>query len=368
MAGRAVPPFRADHVGSLLRPRSLIDALKRHHSGAVSSARLAAEQDAAIREVIALQESVGLQSITDGEFRRTSYWGRFVESVDGLDVGDSLFRFRDEAGREREFTAPRVTGKVRRSRSIAGDEFAFLRGHTSQTPKITLPSPPTMHFWRLDRTLAPGTYDDRHAYFADLAAVYREEIAALAARGASYIQLDDVPIPMLCDPAIQDRVRDAGLDPTGLLDEYIELFNACLAGRPEGVTVATHMCRGNYKGQFLSAGGYDAFAEQFFNRLEVDALFLEYDTPRAGDFAPLRFVPRDKIVVLGLVSTKTPVLETTEALRRRIEEAALHIPLDQLCLSPQCGFASTIGGNPVTVDDEQAKLARVVETAEIVWG
>ncbi len=367
MAQRSHPPFRADHVGSLLRPRSLIEALKRHRAGALDAAGLAAAQDAAIRDAIRLQEAVGLESITDGEFRRASYWSRFVDRVAGLEVREALFRFHNEQGQETEFTAPYAADRVRRTQAIAVDEFRFLREHTGRTAKVTLPSPPTMHFWRLDRTLGPGSYADRAAYFADLAQVYRQELAALAAEGATYVQLDDVPIPMLCDPAIRDRVRAASLDPDRLLDDYIGLFNDCLRDRPEGLTVATHMCRGNYKGHFLSEGGYEALAERFFNGMEVDAFFLEYDTPRAGDFAPLRFVPPGKQIVLGLVSTKTPRLESVDALRARIDDAARQIPLAQLCLSPQCGFASTIAGNPVTEEDEKAKLARVVETAAAVW-
>ena len=297
--------------------------------------------------------------ITDGEFRRASYWSRFVERVDGLEVREALFTFRDDHDHEQAFTAPHVAAPVGRSQPIAVDEFSFVKGVTRETPKVTLLSPPSMHFWRLNQGIDPVVYADPKAFFADLAAVYREEIAALAAAGAIYVQLDDVPFAMLCDPAVQDRVNAAGPDVTGLIDDYVALFNDCLRDRPEGVTAAVHLCRGNYKGHYLSEGGYDAIA---------DAFFLEYDSPRSGDFAPLKFVPPGKMVVLGLVSSKTPELEPVDDLRRRIDAAAANIELDQLCLSPQCGFASTVAGNPVTLDDEKAKLGLVVDVANRVWG
>jgi 5-methyltetrahydropteroyltriglutamate--homocysteine methyltransferase len=367
MAQRTKPPFRADHVGSLLRPKSITDGFRQLGSGAITQDEFTAIQDEAIGDVIKLQEDVGLQSITDGEFRRASYWSTFVERVEGLDVGQSLFTFHDDHGHEQSFTAPIAVSKVARTQSIAGDEFAFLKAHTSQTPKTTMVSPPTMHLFRLNETFQPGTYTDYSAYFADLAEIYRAEINALAAAGCTYIQLDDVPVPMLCDPAVQDKVRATGLDPDQLFLDYIDLFNACLRDKPESVTAAVHMCRGNYKGKFLSKGGYETFAERFFNELNVDAFFLEYDSPRAGDFEPLKYVPADKMVVLGLVSSKSPQMESEDDLRRRIDEAAGFIDLDQLGLSPQCGFASTVAGNPVTVEVEKAKLARIVEIADKVW-
>jgi len=368
MAQRSKPPFRADHVGSLLRPRSITDGFRQFRSGVITEREFTDIKDHAIRDAIRLQEEVGLQSITDGEFRRASYWSTFVDRVEGLEVGRSLFTFHDGDGAEQGFTAPIVTSKVRRTRTIAGHEYAYLAAHTSRTPKITIVSPPTMHMFRLDETIEPGVYETAKDYFADLARVYREEIAALAEAGASYIQLDDVPVPMLCDPAVQARVRAAGLDPDRLLHDYIDLFNACLDGRPEGVAIAVHMCRGNYKGKFLSEGGYGEFAETFFDAMDVDAFFLEYDSPRAGDFAPLRFVPKDKVVVLGLVSSKLPDLEDPDDLVRRIDEAAGYLDIDQLALSPQCGFASTVAGNPLTVDDQRAKLSLVVDVADRVWG
>jgi 5-methyltetrahydropteroyltriglutamate--homocysteine methyltransferase len=291
-----------------------------------------------------------------------------VERIEGLEVREALFTFHDEDGHIHAFTAPHVGGRVRRSQDIAMDEFEFVKTHTSGTAKLTLPSPPSMHFWRLDQAIEPGVYDDPEDFFADLAAVYREEIAALTGHGATYIQLDDVPLAMLCDPAVHARVRQAGFDPDGLVDSYIALFNDCLRDRPDPLRVAVHVCRGNYKGHFLSEGGYGAIAEALFNDLNVDGFFLEYDSTRAGDFRPLRFVPRGKTVVLGLISSKTPELESVDDLCRRIDAAAQYIGIDQLCLSPQCGFASTVAGNPITEDDERAKLSLIVETAEKVWG
>ena len=368
MALRTIPPFRADHVGSLLRPKTINDAFKNYKAGSITREEVIAIEDAAIKEVIKLQQDVGLQVVTDGEFRRASYWSTFVERVDGLDISDSRFTFHDEDGHDQKFTAPIVTKKVSRPVSIAGDEFYFLKNNTQQTPKITIVSPPTMHMFRLEKTIKPGVYDSTKDYFSDLAQVYREEINALADAGCTYIQLDDVPIPMLSDPKVQARVKEEGLNPIQLMDDYIELFNDCLSERPKGVAIAVHMCRGNYKGKFLSEGGYETFADKFFNELNVDAFFLEYDSPRAGDFEPLKYVPKNKMVVLGLVSSKAPQMESIDSLKTRIDEAAKFVDIDQLALSPQCGFASTVAGNPITLDDEKAKLSLIVEVADQVWG
>jgi 5-methyltetrahydropteroyltriglutamate--homocysteine methyltransferase len=366
MAG--APLFRADHVGSLLRPPALRQAHHDLESGARSEADFTAILDESIRAVIRLQEAVGLESITDGEFRRISYWARFVDRVEGMTVAPATFRFRDESGREAEFLAPHVRGPVRRATSIAGDEYRFIRAHTSRTPKITLPSPATMHFWRGRQGVDPVAYADLDRYFDDLARVYREEIADLAAQGCRYLQIDDVPLAMLASPQVQDQLRADGEDPDRLIDRYLRLTNDAVGRRPAGLTVAMHLCRGNFKGRWLSEGGYEPVAERLFHRAAVDTFFLEYDTPRAGDFRPLRFVPREKSVVLGLVSTKTPVLEDADALRRRIDDAAAFVPLEQLGVSPQCGFASTVGGNPLSIDDQQRKLELVVRVARAVWG
>ena len=361
------PRFRADHVGSLLRPPELRRAYHRLETGDLSPDDFEVLQNDAIRSVIRLQEDVGLEAITDGEFRRISYWARFVDRVEGLSVAPAVFRFRDDSGVEAGFLAPHVHAPVRRRRPIAGDEFAFVRANTTRTPKITLPSPATMHFWRGPQGVDPAAYADLDAYFDDLTVVYREEVADLATRGSTYVQIDDVPLAMLSAAEVREQVRAGGDDPDRLIDRYVRLTNAALAGRPAGMTVVMHLCRGNFKGRWLSEGGYEPVAERLFGQVEVDTFFLEYDTPRAGDFRPLRFVPPGKSVVLGLVSTKTPVLEDAGTLRRRIDEAATFIPLDQLGLSPQCGFASTVGGNPLSLDDERRKLALVVEVARAVW-
>lgn len=367
-AHRANPPFRAEHIGSLLRPDFLRKAYRDHAEGRMNAAAFRAEQDRAVREGVALQESLGFRAVNDGEFRRVSYWAHFVEATDGLEVEPARFDFHDDRGRATHFLAPKIAGRVRRGRSISGDEFDYLKSVARATPKLTMPSPPTMHFWGAAGSARAAGYPDDAAFFADLAAVYREEIADLCARGATYLQLDEVPLAMLCDPALRQRVAADGDDPDALVQAYVDLFNACLAGRPDSLTVGVHLCRGNFKGQWLSEGGYQVVAEKLFNEIDVDAFFLEYDTPRAGDFAPLAAVPPDKSVVLGLVSTKTAALEDADALVRRVEEAGRHLDLARLAVSPQCGFASTVAGNPVTLDTETAKLGLVQEVARRVWG
>ena len=368
MTEKKKPPFRADHVGSLLRPKKIREAFKEFDSGKIDKDEFIGIQDESIKEAIKLQEDLGLQSVTDGEFRRASYWSSFVERVEGLDVGNSRFTFQDQKGEKNPFTAPIVKGKLSRVSSIAGDEFSFLNKNTQQTAKITIVSPPTMHMFRLDETMPKDIYATREEYFSDLSKVYREEITDLETAGCKYIQLDDVPIPMLSDPNIQQKVSEDGIKPSSLMSSYISLFNECIRGTSSDVTVAIHMCRGNYKGKFLSTGGYEEFAETFFNELTADAYFLEYDTPRSGDFSPLSYVPKGKIIVLGLVSSKTPETQTQQDIIQKIEEAAKFIDIEQLALSPQCGFASTVAGNPISLEDQKAKLAMVVEVAEKVWG
>lgn len=354
------PLFRADHVGSLLRPGALRRAFRAHGAGEIDDAAFAAVQDEAIRAAVRMQEEIGLQAITDGEFRRASYWTHFVDGIEGLAVAQARFDFTDDAGDRLHFLAPHVTGPLRRKRSLSGAEFDFVKATTGRTAKITLPSPPTLHFWD-----AEGDLD---ASFDDIARVFREEIAELAQRGCTYIQLDDVPLAMLCDPELRARVAREGDDPEALLGRYVDLFNASLAARPTGMTVALHVCRGNFKGHYLSKGGYDWVAERLFGDIDVDAYFLEFDTPRAGDFGPLKHLPKTKSVVLGLISSKVPQIESCDAVRRRIDEAARIVPAERLALSPQCGFASAVSGNPVTYDDQVAKLRRVVEVATDVWG
>jgi 5-methyltetrahydropteroyltriglutamate--homocysteine methyltransferase len=361
------PPFRADHIGSLLRPDILRQAFRRHAAGEISDDAFAAIQAQCIREVVQLQEDCGLPVATDGEFRRASYWARFVERTEGFTIRPAVLTFRDDHGHEVAFTAPYAAGKLRRTKPLALDEFLFLRGCTNLTPKITLPSPSTMHFYAGRDYADPAVYADDTAFFADLNKTFRDELAELAKAGCKYIQLDEVAIALLCDPMIREKVEALGSDPDRLVDLYIHAINQAVAGLPSDVVIGVHMCRGNYKGHYLGAGGYDSVAERFFAGTDVHHFLLEYDTPRAGDFNPLRFVPKGRGVVLGLISSKTPVLEGIDALKRRAEEASRHIDLDRLAISPQCGFASSVAGNPVTEADQRAKLQLVVEAARAIW-
>jgi 5-methyltetrahydropteroyltriglutamate--homocysteine methyltransferase len=338
--------YRADHIGSLLRPKKLREAFR-------TGTDLKTVQDEAIRDVVRLQRECGLEVITDGEFRRISYWEKFVRLTKGLEVKDAVFTFHDAEGHESKFTAPYVSGKVSRAEPITLDEFGFGNN------KITMPAPSTMHFYR--HTDWGSAYDSAEAFFRDLGKVYQAEIADLAKAGCEYVQLDEVAVAILCDPAARKKVKDA----ERLVDLYIDAINQAVKNRPKGMTIGVHVCRGNYKGMYLSEGGYDSVAEKFFGRTDVDHFLLEFDTPRAGGFAPLRFVPKGKGVVLGLVSSKTPVLEKIDDLKRRAEEASRYT--QNLAISPQCGFASTIGGNPVTEADQRAKLRLCVDAARRIW-
>jgi 5-methyltetrahydropteroyltriglutamate--homocysteine methyltransferase len=361
-------PFRADHIGSLLRPRRLRDAFRKHAAGEVTDAQFRAAQDEVIRDVVGLQEEAGLQVVTDGEFRRISYWEKFVRLTGGLVVKDAVFRFHDDKGRESDFTAPYVEARVGRSAPITLDEFDFVAKATPRTAKITMPAPSTMHFYRFTDWGRSDAYRDPESFFVDLGKVYQAEIADLGRAGCRYVQLDEVAVAILCDPAARARVQAAGVDPDRLVDLYIEAINEAVKNKPPQMTIGVHVCRGNYKGMYLSEGGYDSVAERFFSRTNVNHFLLEFDTPRAGGFAPLRFMPKGKGVVLGMVSSKTPKLEDIGALQKRAEEAARYVDAAQLAISPQCGFASTMGGNPITEADERAKLRLCVEAARKIWG
>ncbi len=364
MSGR---PFRAEHVGSLLRPPHLRQAFRDVEAGKITPQAFEDAQDAAISAAVALQERLGFGAVTDGEFRRASYWSHFAQGIDGLAVDHARFEFRNEKGEREKFLAPHVTSRLKRAISLSGAEFDYLREVTSAVPKITLPSPPTLHFWDKSGSWRAAGYTDRDAYFADIAQIFKDEIADLAQRGCRYIQLDDVPLAMLCDPNIRDAIGAQGEDAGELLGAYVDLFNASLAGHPKDMTVGIHVCRGNFKGRWLSEGGYDYVAEKLFNAIDADVYFLEFDTPRAGDFACLKSLPKDKAVVLGLISSKTPVMEGARDVERRIAEAARAVPLDNLAVSPQCGFASAVSGNPLSPDDQTAKLKLVVDVARDVW-
>jgi 5-methyltetrahydropteroyltriglutamate--homocysteine methyltransferase len=288
------PPARADHIGSLLRPKKLREAFRKHSMRQIPDAELRAVQDEAIRDVVQLQRDCGLQVITDGEFRRISYWEKFVRLTSGLEVRDAVFSFHDAEGHEAKFTAPYVSGKVSRREQITLDEFAF------PNQKITMPAPSTMHFYRF--TDWGSAYEDAGAFFRQLGKVYQAEIADLAKAGCTYVQLDEVAIAILCDPAAREKVKAAGEDPDHLVDLYIDAINEAVKSRPPQITVGVHVCRGNYKGMYLSEGGYDSVAEKFFSRTDVNHFLLEFDSPRAGGFAPLRFVPKSKGVLLRLVT------------------------------------------------------------------
>lgn len=362
------PPFRADHIGSLLRPKNLTQAYRARGEGKLSLAAFKKAQDEAVREIVALQEKLGLKVVTDGEFRRASYWSHWIDAIEGLSVGESLYKFHDERGSEQTFICPVCRGKLKKVAPISTEEFKFLKSVAKGEPKVTMPSPSTFHFWRGKRGLEGSPYKDAAAFFDDLCAIYRQEISDLAALGCRYVQLDEVALIMLGDPEIRAKVKAQGEDPDALTALYVKAMNDAVKDRPKGVTAAMHICRGNFKGKWMAEGGYDLIAERVFKEVDVDAFCLEYDTPRAGDFKPLAHVPKGKTVVLGLVSTKTPALESADGLVERIEEAAKYVPKEHLCLSPQCGFASTVAGNPVTLEDEQKKLGLVVEVAKKVWG
>ena len=361
-------PCRADHIGSLLRPKSLREAFRGFSEKRISAAALRDAQDEAIRDVVRLQEDCGLQVVTDGEFRRISYWEKFVRLTQGLAVKEALFKFHDDHGRESDFTAPYAEAKVGRGEPITLDEFSFVKGLTRATPKVTMPAPSTMHLYRYRNYADPDVYCDPREFFADLGKVYQSEIAELVRAGCRYVQLDEVALAMLCDPAARAKVKADGHDPEQLVDLYVDAINEAVKDLPPQMVVGVHMCRGNYKGMYLSEGGYDSVAEKLFGRARVNHFLLEFDTPRAGDFAPLRFLPKGKGVVLGLVSSKTAQLEPLEQLRRRAEEAAKYADASRLALSPQCGFASTMGGNRVTEADERAKLRLCVKAARAIWG
>jgi 5-methyltetrahydropteroyltriglutamate--homocysteine methyltransferase len=371
MLARERPPFRADHVGSLIRPDALVRARQAAEKGEIDAEELTHIQRDAIRAVVRLQEDIGFKLATDGEYNR-SFWQRdFLLKFENVrQVAAKLtVRFHSAAG-SRDHSPPtlQVTGKLARPRPIFVDDFRFLKSVTRVTPKITLPSPTTMHFRGGREAIDRNAYPEMEEFYADLARVYREEIADLAEAGCRYLQIDEVNLAYLCDPELRAQVRNIGEEPETLPKTYAALLNAALAGRPADMVVCLHLCRGNFAGAWVAEGGYDPVAEILFNDIAVDGYFLEYDSPRAGNFAPLRFLPKGKIAVLGLVTTKSPRLETEDELKRRIEEASGFAAIEQLALSPQCGFSSGIGGNAMTADDEIAKLKLVVDTAHEVWG
>jgi 5-methyltetrahydropteroyltriglutamate--homocysteine methyltransferase len=372
MARRTSPPFRADHVGSLLRPRRLLQARDDFAAGRITAADLKAVEDEEIPAAIRMQEEVGLQSATDGEFRRASWHMDFIYALGGVSKapGHLAVKFRNAAG-EIEFTPAsiHVDGKIRIEDTIFGDDFTFLKSHVSTAvPKLTIPSPNMVHYRGGPAMLDPAVYPDMEQFWADLAAAYAEEVRRLGELGCTYLQFDDTSLAYLNDPAQRAEIAGRGEDAEHLHLRYITQINAAVKDKPAGMAVTTHLCRGNFRSSWAASGGYDFVAEALFSGLDVDGFFLEYDDERSGGFEPLRFVPPGKMVVLGLVTTKRPGLESGDDLKRRVEEAAKYVPVEQLCLSGQCGFSSTVEGNALTYDEQVAKLNLIVETARDIWG
>jgi 5-methyltetrahydropteroyltriglutamate--homocysteine methyltransferase len=373
MTLRDTPPFRADHVGSLLRPARLLTARADRAAGRIPADELRAVEDDAIRDVVRMQREVGLQTATDGEFRRTSWHMDFIYRLGGITQSDERIKvqFHNPDG-TLEFDTPalHVSGPVRLQETIFGDDFAFLKSVVGpgQTAKLTIPSPSMVHYRGGRAAIDPAVYPDEERFWADLSAAYASQVRRVAELGCGYLQLDDTSLAYLNDPAQRAMLVERGDDAEHQHLRYIRQINAALADRPEGLRVTTHMCRGNFRSSWAAEGGYDFVAEALFSQLAVDGFFLEYDDERAGGFAPLRFVPPGKLVVLGLVTTKRGALESKDELKRRIDEAAKYVSLDQLCLSPQCGFSSTVEGNVLSYDEQVAKLALIVETAAEVWG
>ncbi|MFI1988752.1 5-methyltetrahydropteroyltriglutamate--homocysteine S-methyltransferase [Actinoplanes sp. NPDC020271] len=367
------PPFRADHVGSLLRPPHLLEARTKRATGEITAEQLRAIEDDAIRDVVRMQRDVGLRSATDGEFRRTAWHMDFIYRLGGIRPTDEKIQvhFRNADGElDFESAALAVEAPIRLTETIFGQDFAFLRAAVGSdvTAKLTVPSPSMVHYRGGRAAIDPAVYPDEERFWADLSAAYAEQVRRVAAMGCRYLQLDDTSLAYLNDPDQRRRLTERGDDADHQHLRYIRQINAAIQDRLAGLRVTTHMCRGNFRSSWAAEGGYDFVAEALFSELAVDGFFLEYDDDRSGGFAPLRFVPPGKMVVLGLVTTKRGALESKDTLKRRIDEAAKYVPLDQICLSPQCGFSSTVEGNALTYDEQVAKLRLIVETASEVWG
>ncbi|HZB29242.1 MAG TPA: 5-methyltetrahydropteroyltriglutamate--homocysteine S-methyltransferase [Streptosporangiaceae bacterium] len=373
MAPRTVPPFRADHVGSLLRPQRLHKAREDFAAGRIKVADLRAVEDDAIRDVVRAQESVGLQAATDGEFRRATWHMDFIYQLGGIssaaDEQLEVHFHNAEGDLDFKSAALKVTDKVRLGDTIFGDHFAFLKETTTTAvPKLTIPSPNMVHYRGGAAFIDPGVYPDVEEFWNDLAAAYADQVRRVYDLGCRYLQFDDTSLAYLNDPDQRALMAQRGNDADHLHLRYIKEINAALANKPADLAVTTHMCRGNFQSSWVAAGGYDFVAEALFGELAVDGFFCEWDDDRSGGFEPLRFVPKGKMVVLGLVTTKRGELESKDDLKRRIEDAARYVDIEQLCLSPQCGFSSTVEGNKLTYDDQMAKLQLIIETAQEVWG
>jgi 5-methyltetrahydropteroyltriglutamate--homocysteine methyltransferase len=362
------PPFRVDHIGSLLRPPELIAARHQLREGKIGESELRNIEDRAIRDVVRFQEEIGLKAVTDGEFRRGAFFSHFVKSVDGMTVKATPFTFSNDAGDTAQAYGPYASGRLKRRKGITLDEFKFVRDLTSRTVKVTMPAPPYVNFLGGRERVDQLAYPDISEYFRDLVSIYREELSDLQALGCTFVQLDEVPLAMMEDPRVNDTIRRLGEDPDRLIDVYLDTITAAVRDKPPGMVVGMHLCRGNYRGKWLASGGYQRVAERLFNIPGIDVFFMEYDSPRSGDFSPLRLLPRGKWVVLGLISSKTAALEDKDALLRRIEEAAKYTSPDQLGISPQCGFATNLTGSPLTQAEERAKLQLAVEIGRDLWG
>ena len=366
------PPFRADHVGSFLRPERLRTARREAFANTLPADELRAIEDACIREVVRAQENVGLKGITDGEFRRTYFHVDFLEKLDGVEThyGEFVAKFRKDDGSEVGFKPPtmHVESKIRHARPIQGPDFDFLKSVVTRTPKVCIPAPSMLHFRGGRQAISQTAYPVLEHFYLDLTAAYRDEIADLAARGCRYLQLDDTNLAYLCDPAIRDSTRARGDDPDALTRLYCRLVNDSIRDRPKDMTISVHLCRGNFKSAWVAQGGYEPVADILLNEMKIDGFFLEYDDERSGDFAPLRFAPKGRTIVLGLMSSKRPDAEPMDAIKRRIEEASKYVALDQCALSHQCGFSSTAHGNDLTEADQWRKLERCVAIARDVWG
>lgn len=366
---RTVPPYRADHVGSLVRPQALIDARRNYLAGKLDNGSLEKLEDEAIRDVVIMQESVGLKSITDGEFRRVSYLAEFLNPL-GIffHAGKSLdLVYFSEGGRTEPGTLATVTRKIVWERSPNVEAFHYLRGLTNKTPKVTIPAPTQVHMFAGVKGIDRAVYPDIEVFWDDMVTAYACELRALSEAGCKYVQIDETSIPKLADPQIQAVCERRGIEWRTLLKIYVDVMNRILAATPEGMTVVVHHCKGNNAGRWQAQASYDAVAEEMFSTLNAGAYLLEFDTPRAGDFAPLRFLPKDKIALLGLVSTKSPRIEETDELRQRIDEAEKFVSLENLCIGPQCGFSCGFASSPMTPDVQRAKLDRIVEVARNVW-
>ena len=363
------PPFRADHVGSLLRPPELRDARAARAEGRMDAAALREVEDRCIRDAIAKQQQVGLRAVTDGEYRRAFWHFDFLARLGGVEMYESDQGIQFQGGQTKAYGL-KVTGPIRYEPHPFVEDFRFVAANAggAAVPKQTIPSPSVLHFRGGRRAVDTHTYPDMAGFFADLGAAYAEAVQDFARAGCRYLQLDEVNIAYLCDPEQLAQLRNRGEQVEGLLETYADLINRAIAERPSDMVVSMHLCRGNFRSMHIASGGYDPVAEVLFNKINVDAYFMEYDTERAGTFAPLRFLPKGKTVVLGLVTSKTGELESKDALKRRLKEAAKHVPLEQLAISPQCGFASTEEGNLLTVEQQWAKLALCVEVAREVWG